>query len=350
MLVVDAAFSTSTRGDEKNVWYIDSGATRHMTCNAEFLHEPKSVTPTIPVRLGDNHVVGGSVVGSVRMALSVEGKKIQSIFSDVLLVPELQKNLFSVSAAADKGVETVFRLNDCVLMRSGAVVGTGTRIGNLYCLNFIPVSSESVSVASAAQDMHTWHRRLCHASETRVRQLADGMATGITVAAGGQSIFCEPCVRGKMHRTAISSQPAGRAKEKLELVHSDVCGPMSCSSFGGARYFVSFIDDLTRKTEIFFIKEKSQALPSYKEFEARATNQCGKKIRQLRSDRGGEYVSKQFKAHLAGRGTENQFTAPYTPEQNGVAERKNRTLVEMARCILQEASLTHFLGRGHLLC
>jgi hypothetical protein len=116
---------------------------------------------------------------------------------------------------------------------------------------------------------------------------------------------------------------------------------MSQNSLGGHRYFMTFTDDLTRKTEVVFLREKSQAFEHYREYEALVTNQSGKRIRALRSDNGGEYIDGNFKKYLASKGTENQFTAPYSPHQNGVAERKNRTLVEMARCILQDAGLSH---------
>jgi hypothetical protein len=104
---------------------------------------------------------------------------------------------------------------------------------------------------------------------------------------------------------------------------------------------MTFTDDFSRKTEVAFLKEKSEAFEKYKEYEALVENQSGLKIRALRSDNGGEYISGAFRKYLAGRGVESQYTAPYTPQQNGVAERKNRTLVEMARCQLQDAGLSH---------
>jgi hypothetical protein len=114
---------------------------------------------------------------------------------------------------------------------------------------------------------------------------------------------------------------------------------MSEKSIGGARYFITFTDDLTRRTCVHFLSKKSEALAAYQQFEKLAVNQCGHSVRRFRSDHGGEFVGKDFLAFLASRGTVNEFSAPYTPEQNGVAERKNRTLSEMARCMLLAAGL-----------
>ena len=125
------------------------------------------------------------------------------------------------------------------------------------------------------------------------------------------------------------------ATQLLELIHSDVNGPMRTTSHGGAKYFVTFIDDFSRKTFVYFMKQKSEVLDHFKIFKALVEKQTGFEIQKLRSDNGGEYTSKAFKQFCEQHGIERQFSTPYTPQQNGVAERKNRTLFESARCMLQ---------------
>src|SRR5215469_9456007 len=105
-------------------------------------------------------------------------------------------------------------------------------------------------------------------------------------------------------------------------------------SLGGAKYFLTFIDDKTRNTFVYFLKSKDEVLKYFQEFKALAENQTGKRIKILRSDNGGEYVSHAFKAYLKSNGIHHQTTVAYTPEQNGVAERANRTIVERARSML----------------
>ena len=103
---------------------------------------------------------------------------------------------------------------------------------------------------------------------------------------------------------------------------------------GGARYFLTFIDDFSRFTFVYLIKEKSEVIDKFKDFLHFVKNQYGKSIKVLRSDNGGEYVSNEFSNLLRNNGIKHETTIPYTPEQNGVAERKNRSLQEMANCML----------------
>ena len=130
-----------------------------------------------------------------------------------------------------------------------------------------------------------------------------------------------------------------RSKEPLQLVHSDVCGPLSVQARGGYEYFVTFIDDYSRYGYVYLMHKKSETFGKFKEFMAEAEKQLGKSLRTLRSDRGGEYLDTEFKDHLLEHGILSQLTAPGTPQQNGVAERRNRTLLDMVRSMMSYSSL-----------
>lgn len=129
----------------------------------------------------------------------------------------------------------------------------------------------------------------------------------------------------------------------LELVHSDICGPMNTESLGGAKYFVTFTDDCTRYTETTMLRNKSDVFEAFKNYKKKAEKQTGKQIKKLRTDNGKEYLSNNFKNFLKEEGISHQLSVEYTPQQNGVAERKNRTLVEMARCIMLQGNLPQSL-------
>ena len=137
------------------------------------------------------------------------------------------------------------------------------------------------------------------------------------------------------------SFPSGGKREKhiLELVHSDVFGPVKVPSLGKSVYYVSFIDDFSRNTWIYFFKQKSKVFDRFKKFKALVENQTEKKIKVLRIDNGGEFCSKEFEEFCKKCGIARQKTTPYTPQQNGVAERMNRTLMEKARSMLSGAGL-----------
>lgn len=128
--------------------------------------------------------------------------------------------------------------------------------------------------------------------------------------------FCEGCVEGKMQRKSF--KPVGEIRSKLQCVHSDVCGPMPMESIGRRKYFVTFIDDYSRCCSVYFVQHKSEVLEKFKEFEAATTNDSGKAIGTLRTDNGGEYLSKEFEAYLKSQGIHHELTVPHCPEQNGV--------------------------------
>ena len=122
-------------------------------------------------------------------------------------------------------------------------------------------------------------------------------------------------------------QSEHKSKEPLDLVHSDVCGPMSVHSFSGYSYCVTFIDDYSRKTWIYFLKAKSEVFERFREFKTLVENQTGKKIRVLRTHYRGEYTSNEFMEYCSTEGIKKEHTVPHTPQHNGVAERKNMTML-----------------------
>lgn len=122
-----------------------------------------------------------------------------------------------------------------------------------------------------------------------------------------------------------------RANQPLELVHSDVCEPINVKERGGYEYFVTFIDDYSRYGYVYLMQHKSDTFEKFKEYRAEVENQLGKTIKTLRSDHGGEYLNNDFEEFLVEHRIRSQLIAPGTPQQNGVAERRNRTLLDMMR-------------------
>eukprot|EP00253_Pinus_taeda_P006863 PITA_06863 len=143
----------------------------------------------------------------------------------------------------------------------------------------------------------------------------------------------ENCVYGKQNRVSFPSG-SKRAKKILELVHSDVFGPVKVPSLGKSVYYVSFIDEFSRNTWICFLKKKSKVFDRFKEFKALVENQTEKKIKVLITDNGGEFCNKEFEEFCKKCGIARQRTTPYRPQQNGVAERMNKTLMERERRML----------------
>ena len=124
---------------------------------------------------------------------------------------------------------------------------------------------------------------------------------------------CAGCVHGKQHRENFETGGAWRAKHPLELIHTDLCGPMQCESNGGNKYFITFIDDFSRMCWVYFLRRKANTFNVFRKFKAFVELQSGYKIKKLRSDRGGEYTSTDFQEFCADMGMERQLTVAYTP-------------------------------------
>lgn len=152
-------------------------------------------------------------------------------------------------------------------------------------------------------------------------------------------VVCTDCLKGKQHRDLFPKKSKWRASEKLELIHSDLCGPITPISNSQKRYFICFIDDYTRKAWVEFLNDKSDAFSAFKLFKSHVEKETGLAIKCLRTDHGGEFNSNEFNNFCKENGIRRHLTAAYTPQQNGVAERKNRTVMNMVRCLLSQKGM-----------
>lgn len=194
-------------------------------------------------------------------------------------------------------------------------------------------------MAREENDSCLWHRRLGHLNYESLKLLYQKKMVYGLPRIEEKSGVCEGCVFGKHHRKPFPKEGAWRAKQVLELVHTDVCGPTNTLSHGKNRYFILFIDDFTRMTWVYFMRQKSEAFVIFKKFKALVEKQSGRFIKMLRSDQGKEYTSNEFHKFCEDEGVERQLTVGYIPQQNGVSERKNQTVMEMAKSMLLEKGL-----------
>jgi len=169
----------------------------------------------------------------------------------------------------------------------------------LFILNLDDASVYNVSAKRLRPNdlspTYLWHCRLGHISEKRMKKLhGDGLLTSFDFESYET---CQACLLGKMTKSPFSGLPE-RATDLLELIHTDVCGPMSTTARGGYHYFITFTDDFSRYGYVYLMRHKSETFEKFKEFQSEVENQRGKKIKALRSDRGGEYLSHEFSDHL----------------------------------------------------
>ena len=198
-----------------------------------------------------------------------------------------------------------------------------------------PKSNKRQNV-SHSDNTYLWHLRLGHINLDIINRLVkDGPLRKLNA---GTLPVCESYLEGKMTKRPFSAK-GERSKEPFQLVHSDVFGPLSVQSRGGYEYFVTLIDDYSRYGYVYLMQKKSKTFGKFKEFMAEDEKKLGKSLKTLRSYRGGEYLDTEFKDHLLQHGIVSQLIAPGTPQQNGVAEMRNRTLLDMVRSMMSYSSL-----------
>nr|GEX77052.1 retrotransposon protein, putative, Ty1-copia subclass [Tanacetum cinerariifolium] len=178
---------------------------------------------------------------------------------------------------------------------------------------------------------YLWHRRLAHISKKHIEKLQqEGLLRSIDDESFDQ---CVSCLSGKMTRKSFSYCPE-RATDLLGIIHIDVYGPLRHVSRQGASYFITFTDDYSRYGYVYLLKNKHEVFETFKVIKNEVENQLEKTIKALRSDRGGEYISQEFKDYLKSYGIVQQLTPPYIPQHNSVSEKRNRTLLDMVRSMM----------------
>jgi transposase InsO family protein len=345
----DYLFAVGKSSDDdaaKNpTWLIDSGATQHMSYSKQVMVNYKTIDP-VDVHLADDGIVRAIGSGDVVMMMKTPTGVKKGVLTNVWHIPKLTRNLFSVGRFTKDVASMTFDNSVCYVDLKGQKWKIGERVGKgLFKLCMTPVKTESARAGAAsdtsrASKSYLWHLRLGHIGHGGLDSIVkQKLGDGIDIASVNKWEVCGGCALGKQTRVSFQSTSPDRAKNLLDVVHSDVCGPMQTATFSDKRYFVTFIDDKSRFCVVFLLRTKSEVLDKFMQFVKFAETQTGKRVKVLRSDNGGEYASHKFAAFCRDRGIVQQFTPPYTPQLNGVAERMNRTLVESARCMIEHAGV-----------
>ena len=188
----------------------------------------------------------------------------------------------------------------------------------------------SANVINRENLARLWHLRLGHVSEKGMHELEKkGCFEGQSL---GKLQFCEDCVYGKTIRAKFT-KAIHRTEGILDYIHSDLWGPSRIVSHGGSRYYMSIIDDFSRRVWVYILKHKSEAYDTFKVWKTAVENQTGKKVKRLRTDNGLEYCADIFNDFRRIEGIQRHHTVVHTPHQNGLAERFNRTVLERVRCM-----------------
>lgn len=320
----------------KSDWYIDSGASVHLTANEEWLTNVSRDLKVKEIVVANKDKVPVLCTGDVQITTKTHACEYDITVEGVLCVPKLTTNLLSVSQLISKGNKVSFNSYGCqVFNQAGVLVATASLLNGVYKLNM----SENCSLAAVMVSSEVWHRRLGHVNSQYLNKMQDAVQ-GLTLDSKSDisKSSCVTCCEGKQSRLPFPKE-GSRSTELLHIVHTDLCGPMENQSIGGSKYFMLFIDDFSRMTYIYFLKTKDEALKCFQQYKAEVENQLNCSIKILRSDNGTEFCNSAFENYLVSHGIVHHKTNPYTPEQNGLSERFNRSVIEKAKCLLFDAGL-----------
>ena len=340
-----------------NTWWIDSGCTTHVTNTMQGFLTTQTTNPNEKFVLMGNRVKAPvEAIGTYRLILDT------GHFLDLyqtLYVPSVSRNLVSISKLDVSGYNFKFGNGCFSLFKHNNFIGSGVLCDGLYRFKL------DVSFAETLMTLHNgigtkrslvnesssylWHKRLGHISKERIERLVKNkILLNLDFTDFG---ICVDCIKGK-HTSHTNKNSATRSTQLLEIIHTDISGPYDIPSFGGEKYFITFIDDFSRYGYIYLLHEKSQSVNALEVFVNEVERQLDRKVKIIRSDKGGEYYGRftengqcpgPFAKFLESRGICAQYTMPGTPQQNGVAERRNRTLMDMVRSMLSYSSLPSFL-------
>ncbi|CAI5519267.1 unnamed protein product [Closterium sp. Naga37s-1] len=346
--VVGEAVAAVGEEQPQEGWWIDSGASHNFTPYASDFKSKLQPPEVRGVRLGDGRVVKAVGMGEVPV-VGAGGQLLR--IQKVHLVPEMHTRLLSVPHLTSRDVIVTFKGKKCVLQRGERVLAIGEKEkGRDHGLvrMFLPLARGTQGSALAAGSSSSFspltlaHRRLGHTAPTTLQQMARGNSVlGLEIGGGSTDCSpCEPCLLGKSARKPFPHE-ASRALGPLDEVHMDLWGPVRTPSLGGAVNVLSLIDDFTRRVWSFPLPNKESATVAkvLRQWHKDVELECGRKLKAVRSDRGGEFLGEAVKAWKAEFGIKTQLSVADTPQQNGVVERWHRTMAEGIRTLLVDSGL-----------
>ncbi|GKC11965.1 retrovirus-related pol polyprotein from transposon TNT 1-94, partial [Tanacetum coccineum] len=283
------------------------------------------------VRFGNDHVAAILGFGDLQWG--------NILITRVYFVEGLGHNLFSVGQFCDSDLEVAFRRNSCFVRNlDGVDLLKGNRSTNLYTINLHEMASASpicLMARATSTKSWLWHQRLSHLNFDTINDLAkNDLVTGLPKFKYHKEHLCPSCEQGKSKRASHPPKPVPNSKQRLHLLHMDLCGPMRIASINGKRYVLVIVDDYSRYTWVHFLRSKDEAPEVIKTFLKRITVLLQSPVIIIRTDNGTEFKNQILKEYFDSVGISHQASSVRTPQQNGVVERRNRTLVEAARTML----------------
>lgn len=318
---------------------IDSGCTDHICNNLKYFHEFVFLNKPIKIAVAKNgEYMVATAMGNIKCKILVNNSFVNCTLKNVLYVQELKQNLLSVKKLEQVGHTLVFECGKVSIYLQDKLIAEGVR-ETLYKLRLYFDTTSECHANHCEENIKLWHARLGHLGEANLKKLVKkNLVNGISSNIVNENLgLCENCIEGKQCKLPFGSRT--KATRVLEIIHTDVCGPLNPISYDGSKYFVTFMDEFTHFVMVYCIKSKDEVLCKFKDYVNLVHNKFNVRVHKLRCDNGGEFSSHEFKQFCSSEGIVLDYTTVYTPEQNGKSERLNRTLVEKMRSMISESGV-----------
>ncbi|PKU71759.1 Retrovirus-related Pol polyprotein from transposon TNT 1-94 [Dendrobium catenatum] len=328
------AHPTSTSPQD---WIVDSGASTHLTPDVQNIQYPTHYQGFDSVSVANGTSLPIQHSGQGLLPLPDTSRKLR--LQNLLHVPNLKHNLLSVSKlTTDNSVSITFDANGFLIkdIQDQRPLLHGRLHNELYQVQLSP-DTNSTALSAITKDSVIWHARLGHPNNQILSALAKCFPE---ISSVPSSFICSSCNMAKSHKQ-VFNKSFSVTTAPFDLLHTDVWGPASVPSVEGFRYYIVFVDDYTRFSWLYFMHTKQEVLSKFQSLCNYIKTQFNSTPKTLRSDGGGEFIGNSFKSFLQQHGIQQQFSCPHTPEQNGLAERKHRHLLDLTRALLHASNLPH---------
>lgn len=336
------AFMIKCQGTiDRTSFLLDSGASDHMINDTSMFTHSIKLDPPLKISVAKS---GQYIYATRKGIIKCETNIGQQItLKDVLFCKDVPQNLLSVSRMQDAGLTIEFKAGGVTVKKGDALVFKGNFFKNLPIVDFKVCYNISTTLEMRNEKYRLWHERLGHISKDKFNELkSKEMFFDVDLIKNVQPSdnICEACLNGKQARFSFKkTKNKDNVVRPLFMIHSDVCGPITPPTIDGKNYYVVFIDQFTHYLVTYLITYKSEVFKVFKDFVSKSEAHFNLKTVNLYIDNGREYLSGEMKGYCVEKGISYHLTVPYTPQQNGVAERMIRTITEKARSILNGAKL-----------
>lgn len=309
---------------------VDSGSSSHMSNQKYLFNKIEEAYINIKVAKKDDtmQAIGKGEIESSTCTLK-----------DVFYIPELSKNLLSVNAITENDGEVIFTKEKVTVLKDDKEVLVGRKEHGMYIIDLEEHQGLITEKENKDENCKEWHRKLGHPGNTNMKKLID-MVDGINFKKSDLDLEqnCEICIKAKQVRLPFNTVRE-RASRPLQIIHTDVCGPIDPITWEGKRYILTVLDDYTHFCKVYLMKNKNEVAQNLKEYILEAEASKNIRTSKIRCDNGGEYIQKEFRTWCKNRGIILDYSIIHSPQLNGKAERLNRTLLEKARALIFDSGL-----------